>query len=183
MPYPTDTFPTAPGFPIGHEDVPLGDDLYAVIASYIPDLVTELNTIMDHEGNIEIGATKGIKWDGTERISLWGGEIYFTALNIVNNLHTVNATISTLNCNDLSPLSNLIVESFLAVTGTVTVDDYVERDVQTFTQAAEPGDPADNHAVFWISNGTGYGDAGDFCCKITEGGGTTSFTISDYSVL
>jgi len=61
--------------------------------------------------------------------------------------------------------------------------DHVDRDYHKLNQADEPGDPADDYAVFWLSSGVGYGDIGDFCCKITEGGGTTDFTIMDYSAL
>lgn len=181
--YPSITYPTAPDFPLGHEDVPTGPDLYTAVASYIADMVTDIVTIVDHSGNIELDATKGVEWDSTVRISLSGGEIKFTALQINTEFVVDTPTITTLNITgDLIVSNDLIIDGDIAVTGTVT-QDYLLRDTHTLTQAAEPGDPADNNAVFWISNGTGYGDTGDFCCKITEGGGTTDFTISDYTAL
>ena len=181
--YPDLTYPTAPAFPIGHDDVPLGSDLYTVIASYIPDMVTDINLFADHSGNIELGATEGIEFDSTVRISLSGGEIKFTAVSVNIELVVDTPTITTLNITDDLIVSNdLILDGSLSVTGTIT-QDYVDRNTHTFTQAAEPGDPADNNAVLWISNGTGAGDIGDFMCKITEGGGTSTFTIADYSAL
>ena len=72
MAYPNNTYTTDPSFPIGHEDVPLGPDLHTVIASYIPDLVTDLVRMVDRLGNIELGATEGIEWDDTIRIDLAG---------------------------------------------------------------------------------------------------------------
>lgn len=182
--YPGITYPAAPEFPTGHEDVPTGPDLYTAITSYIPDMVTDIVTITDHVGNIELGATKGIEWDNTVRINLSGGEIKVTAMQINTEFVVDTPTVTTdLDITgDLIVANDLTVDGDIIVTGTVS-QDYVARDTHTLTQAAEPGDPADNQAVFWVSSGAGFGDAGDFCCKITEGGGTTDFTISDYSAL
>lgn len=181
--YPNITYPDDPEFPIGHKDVPIGPDLYTAVSSCIPDLVTDVVRLFDHLGSIELGATEGISWDSSIRINISGGEIKVTALEVETELVVDTPTLTTLNITgDLVISNDLIIDGDIAVTGTVT-QDYVDRGVHTLTQAAEPGDPADNHAVFWISNGTGYGDAGDLCCKITEGGGTTDFTISDYSAL
>lgn len=181
--YPSIAYPLDPEFPTGHEDVPTGPDLYTVIASYIPDMVTDINLFVDHAGNIEIAADKGIEFDNTIRISLVGGEIKFTAISVNIELVVDTPTITTLNITgDIIVSNDLIIDGDIAVTGTVT-QDYVDRDTHTLTQAAEPGDPADNQAVLWVSNGTGFGDTGDFVCKITEGGGTTDFTIADYSAL
>ena len=185
--YPDRVYPESPDYPIGHDDVPLGDDLYQVIISYIPSLVASITPFLDYLGNIELGVTKGIYWDGTERIDLSGGEILFSALQVDTALvvDTPSVTVLTVT-GDLIISNDLIITPTtgdLTVAGTVT-QDYVDRELWTMTQATAPGDPADNNAVFWISDGTGgFGDAGDFCCKITEGGGTTNFTISDYSAL
>ena len=183
--YPGITYPTAPAFPTGHEDVPSGPDLYTAVSSYIPAMVTDILTIIDQVGNIELGATKGIEFDSTVRINLAGGEIKVTAMQINTEFVVDTLSVGTLNItNDLIISNDLTVNggANFAVTGTVTTD-YVARDAHTLTQADEPGDPADNNAVFWVSSGVGFGDAGDFCCKITEGGGTTDFTISDYTAL
>lgn len=48
---------------------------------------------------------------------------------------------------------------------------------------AEPADPATGKCVFWMSNGTGYGDDGDFCMKINPAGTVKSTTIVDFSTL
>lgn len=181
--YPDRVFPETPQAPIGHDDVPVGPDLYTMASAYIPAMVTRINLLSDHAGNYELGATEGIEWDDTIRIDLSGGEIKITAIQINTEFVVDTPTLTTLNITgDLIVSNDLLIDGDIAVTGTVS-QDYVARDIHTLTQAAEPGDPADNQAVFWNSNGTGYGDAGDFCCKITEGGGTTDFTISDYSTL
>jgi len=181
--YPSIVYPNDPEFPTGHEDVPTGPDLYTATASFIFDMVTDIILFVDHAGNIEIGATKGIEFDNTIRISLSGGEIKFTAVSVNIELVVDTPTITTLNITDDLIISNdLNIDGDIAVTGTVS-QDYVIRDVHRLAQENEPGDPADNNAVFWISSGVGFGDVGDFVCKITEGGGTTDFTISDYSAL
>ena len=69
--YPNIVYPADPEFPVGHEDVPLGPDLYTVVASYIEDMVTDINVLADHIGNYELGATKGIEFDDTIRINLY----------------------------------------------------------------------------------------------------------------
>ncbi len=181
--YPNRVYPETPQAPIGHEDVPTGPDQYTFVSSYIPAMVIDIVTIVDHSGNYELGATKGIEWDSTVRINLSGGEIKVVAMQINTEFVVDTPTLTTLNITgDLIVANDLIIDGDIAVTGTVT-QDYVARDTHTLTQTAEPGDPADNNAVFWVSNGTGFGDTGDFCCKITEGGGTTDFTISDYTAL
>jgi len=185
--YPDRVYPESPDFPIGHDDVPLGDDLYQVIASYIPSLVTSLTPFLDNDGNIDLGVTKGIYWNAIEQIDLSGGIIIAQALEVDTALIVDTVTVTTLTVTgDLIISNDLILTpsaSDLTVVGTVA-QDYVDRSILTMTQVTEPGDPADNNAVFWISDGTGAsGDAGDFMCKITEGGGTTTFTISDYSAL
>jgi len=184
--YPDRVYPESPDFPTGHDDVPLGDDLYQVIASYIPSLMTDIAPFAGSDGNIELGAAKGVYWNAVERIDITAAKITFSALQIDTLLTVDDITVTELVITgDLIVGNDLIITPAagdLTVGGSVT-QDYVDRGVWTFTQAAEPGDPADNSAIFWISNGTGFGDAGDFCCKITEGGGTTDFTISDYSAL
>ena len=181
--YPNRVYPETPDFPTGHEDVPIGPDLYTVVAAYIEDMTTDAAQLFDQAGNIELGATEGIKWDSDVRIDLSGGEIKVEALQVNTELIIYTPTLTTLNITgDLAIGNDLIVDGNLAVTGAVT-SDYVDRNIFNLTQADEPGDPADNNAVFWNSTGVGYGDIGDLCCKITEGGGTTDFTISDFSAL
>ena len=179
--YPDITYPNDPEFPIGHEDVPIGEDLYSVIISYISDMATYGSSFLLQDGNIVLDADKGIKWDGTTRISLVGGEINVTALQINTALVCDTPTITTLNITgDCDVVGDLNIDGAIAVTGTITTD-HVERTTHTFTALAEPANPANDQAVIWLSNGTGYGNNTDWCAKITEGGGTSSFTISAYS--
>jgi len=183
--YPDRTYPDAPQFPAGHEDVPWGPDLYTAVSSYIYDMVTDVIRLIDREGNIEVAADKGIKFDSVERIALTGGEIAFTALNVATELIVDTPTFTTLTMSGDLIVGNDVDQSLgssLTIGGTVTCD-YIDRTAHSTSQQDEPGDPADNTAVIWTSSGVGYGDIGDVCCKITEGGGTTSFTIADYSGL
>lgn len=46
---------------------------------------------------------------------------------------------------------------------------------------AEPDDPAENTAVEWYSDGTGFGDAGDKITKINVAGTIKTFTFPDFS--
>lgn len=146
-------------------------------------MVTDANLVFDHEGNIKIGASYGIKWDGTMRIALSVGEIEFTSLLITTSL-TGTAIILT-NCaisGDIDVMDDLTISGNASVSGTTSCD-YVLRDIYKLTAASEPGGPADDNAVIWLSNGTGYGDNLDLCCKTTEGGSTTSHTIVDFSAI
>lgn len=183
--YPDRVYPESPDFPSGHDDVPLGDDLYQTSVSYITSLVASLTPFLDYLGNIELGATEGISWGGVEQIDLSGATIVMQSIAATtficdDSVQTIFAADGDLIIgNDFLMLGTT---SDLSVAGTIS-QDHVDRDRDTLTQAAEPGDPADNTAVFWCSSGTGAGDAGDFMCKITEGGGTTTFTIADYTAL
>jgi len=182
MTYPNNVYPADPDFPISHEDVPLGPDFYTATITYLPALVTDINLFVDHIGNIEIAADKGIEWDGTERIALTGGEIEFTALQVNTELVVDTITVGDLTCTGDLIVGNDLDASDITVTGTVTMD-FLDRGKHTLSQIAEPGDPADNTAILWLSDSTGAGDEGDLMCKITEGGGTSTFTIADYSAL
>ena len=183
--YPSIVFPEDPEFPIGHDDAPIGPDLYTVVASYIPDMVTDINLLLDHVGNYEIGATKAIQFDGSTKISLVGGEIKFTSVEATIELVVDTPTITTLTIsNDLIVSNDLIHSGGTFTIAGVVNQDYVDRDQHELdSQSAEPGDPADDTAVIWQSNATGAGDAADIMVKITEGGGTTTFTLVDYSAI
>jgi len=51
----------------------------------------------------------------------------------------------------------------------------------TQTYMDEPADPSDGDSVFWHSNGTGAGDAGDFMMKTNIGGTVKTITLVDFS--
>jgi len=181
--YPDITYPDDPEFPLGHEDVPWGTDLYNVITSYIEDMTIDVNRLIDHDGSLDIYESYGIKWDGTERISIIDDEIHVTALQVNSGLVVNTASFATLTVTSrLSVIDDLYMNGNMAVSATITVP-YAERDVYTLTQAAAPASPAEDHAVIWYSNGTGYGDQGDLCVIITESATTKTFTITDYSGL
>jgi hypothetical protein len=50
-------------------------------------------------------------------------------------------------------------------------------------RSADPADPAEGHAVVWMSDGTGSGDDGDILFKITAGAVTKTATLVDFSTL
>lgn len=45
----------------------------------------------------------------------------------------------------------------------------------------EPASPLTSRSVIWVSDGTGYGDAGDLCAKINVGGTSKAITMIDWS--
>jgi len=183
--YPTLTYPDPPLFPVGHDDVPIAGDFYTAVTSYITALAADATLLFDQIGNFELGATEGISWDDAIRVELSGGEIRIIPLQVDIELVVDTPTLNTLNVTgDIAVTNDLIVGfATLTIGGTATAD-YVDRLIYKLTaQIDEPGDPADNTAIFWMSSGVGYGDAADLCCKITEGGGTTDVTISDYTAL
>ncbi len=183
--YPDLTYPDPPLFPQGHDDVPIAGDFYTATTSQITALAAEATLLFDQIGNIELGATEGVGWNDGIRIDLSGGEIQILPLQVSTELVVDTPTLNTLNVTGDIVVGNDLTASFAPVAvGGVATANYVDRLVYKLTaQIDEPGDPADNTAIFWMSSGVGFGDAADFCCKITEGGGTTSFTISDYSAL
>jgi hypothetical protein len=67
----------------------------------------------------------------------------------------------------------------LEVAGAIVVDGRIEF----IERGADPDDPAEGHAVLWMSDGTGSGDDGDILIKITAGGSTKSATLVDFSAL
>ncbi len=183
--YPDLAYPDPPLFPAGHDDVPIAGDFYTATTSQITALAAEATLLFDQIGNIELGATEGVGWNDGIRIDLSGGEIQILPLQVNTELVVDTPTLNTLNVTGDIVVGNDLTASFAPVTvGGVVTADYVDRLVYKLTsQIDEPGNPADNHAVFWMSSGVGFGDAADLCCKITEGGGTTDFIISDYSAL
>lgn len=54
-----------------------------------------------------------------------------------------------------------------------------------FVARAEPADVdvAENTAHPWLSNGTGYGNAGDICIKINSGGTIKTATLIPFTLI
>ena len=185
MAWTDNSYPTAPDFPTAHEDLPMVDDFYNQFTSYIEDMVTPADSILDASGNIELGATKGIFWDSTERIDLSGGEIKVTALSVVT-FRAQDATLATLTVTGVCSCATLVVDGDLDVTGSIVSVDGTVRDYQKLTKTATPAAATTNTAKLWLSSGVGYGDNGDFVCdiKANDGGQTNkNFTLMDYSGL
>jgi len=185
MAWTDNSYPTAPGFPTPHEDLPMIDDFYDHFVSYIVDMVTPAGSILDGSGNIELGATKGIYWDGTEQIDLDGGEIKVSALSVVT-FRAQDAVLATLTVTGLCSCGTLVVDGDLSVTGSIVAADGTVRDYQNLTKTAAPAAATTNTAKLWLTSGVGYGDDGDFVCDIkADDGGQTNknFTLMDYSGL
>lgn len=184
MAYPNNTYPTAPGFPTMYEWDNPGEEAYDVFASYFEDITTDLVALIDGAGNIELAATKSVYINSVELMDISGGEINFYDLSITADLFAVSAAITTLTVTDDMEVTGDFGMSGThdaAVTGTVAM--YVRRDYMIFGDEDEPANPANDDSVAWLSTGTGYGDAGDLCIKITEGGSTKSATLADYSAM
>lgn len=170
-------YPTAPDFSIGHDDLPVDQDMYDLITSYLEDIVTDAVNFFGTDDHVTLAADKGIKWGGVERIDYHSSHIRMTPLSVNTDLECSQPAIPTLNVTDLDVGDDLIVDGDIAVTGTVS-QDYVRRIDQFYTKVSEPDDPADNQAVIWLSNATGYGDDRDLCVKITEASVTKSAILS-----
>jgi len=48
-------------------------------------------------------------------------------------------------------------------------------------QTVEPDEPAEGEGIFWLSDGTGFGDSGDICAKSRDGGQVRKNIIHDHS--
>jgi len=59
------------------------------------------------------------------------------------------------------------------------------NDDHIYVAMAEPadGDVEENTAYPWMSNGTGYGNAGDICIKINSGGTIKTATLVPFSLI
>ena len=57
--------------------------------------------------------------------------------------------------------------------------DYVQIDAALSMpeRGTDPAKPANGNCIIWMSDGTGLGDDGDVICGITDGGGTSKYTI------
>lgn len=184
MAYPDNRYPDAPDFPTGYDWLAPGQEAYDVIAAYIEDMTTDAIRLLDNDGNIRLYSGKGIGWEDTIKIILASGEIQITDLQLSGYLTAEDTTVTTLETATLEVKQDLTVSTDITVSGTISNGSApAVRVWHELTEAAEPDDPADNCAVIWLSNGTGYGDQGDLCAKVTEGGGTTDFTIVDFSGL
>ena len=184
MAYPDETYPDPPDFPTGYDWLAPGDEAYQVIASYIEDITTDAIRLLDNDGNIILYSGKGIGWEDTIKIILSGGEIQIMDLQLSAHLTAEDAEITTLETATLEAKQDLTISTGLTVSGTVSNGSApAVRVWHELSEEDEPDDPADNCAVIWLSSGVGYGDQGDLCAKITEGGGTTDFTIVDFSGL
>ena len=75
-----------------------------------------------------------------------------------------------------SPSSRRSLGGIIRHTGTV-----LPQGVEEIRFVAEPDDPAENTALEWYSDGTGFGVAGDKITKINVGGTIKTFTWPDFS--
>lgn len=189
MPYPHNSFPSAPDFPSsavsgGPEFDP---DLYNVWKSYLEDLTTAVSGVSDQSGDATLAADKAIKWDGTERISYSAAKVQIDSLEITGTgaaIGTLTATgdgITTGDCT-IGGSGTATFGGNLTVVGVIDLPSVVSNTI-TIEQISEPDDPPAAEGVVWNSNGTGYGDVGDLCVKITMGVTTKSKTLVDYSTL
>ena len=184
MAYPDDSYPTAPSFPTAADDIIVNDDLYGVMTSYIEDISSDLATVTDEDGNIDLAAAKWIEWDGNKTIWSDSGTITVDDLKVTTELRITGeytGTDTTVTDHvDITTYLDITSGASVSVGGTITCD-YVQRNYHIFNEATAPGNPANDYAVFWMDDG-GVG-LGDFMVKITEGGSTKTATLLDWSAL
>jgi hypothetical protein len=184
MPYPDLTYPSNPEFPTGYDWTAPGQELYEIIASYIQDLAADAAKIIPDSFNIQLPKDKAIEWGHLTKISIVDDKLKCVNFQITDGLYSTNVSITTLAAPSLNSSKDLTASTDVSVTGSISNGSKPAiRICHELSEAAEPDDPADNSSVIWLSNGTGYGDQGDLCAKITEGGGTSSFTIVDFSAI
>ena len=83
-------------------------------------------------------------------------------------------------------IDNTTNDASASAHGLMPKADKIRFDALTYSQtelAADPADPAEGKHIIWQSDGTGYGDDGDICIKITAGGVTKTGTLVDFSAL
>jgi len=183
MAYPDNVYPTAAGFPTIDENFVVDADLYGVMVDYLQELNDDLAAIIDEDGNIDLATGKAIKWDGTSRITRLVNNAVIATMDITGDFYiSGDVTGATL----LSIAGTLQVDDHLDLSGSLSYGgsigfDYVRRTEHKVTWTSEPGDPANDEAVIWMSDATGYGGLKDLCIKITEGGSTKSITLVDYT--
>ena len=175
-------FPTAPDFPNITVQAGFDYDWYSEVTSYITDLTTYLALITDNDGNIDLGSGNTIEWGSSAKISYVNGKAQIASLEVDNDW-----TYATLSIGDDLSCEAQAVVSTLTLSGNITIAGYISTtnitdDTVTVAQIAEPDDPPEGDAVMWCSNGTGYGDVGDICIKITEAS-TKSDTLVDFSAI
>jgi hypothetical protein len=184
MTFPNETYPADPDLPTVSDEMVVSEDLYDVIATYIAAVSADLADISDESGNIDIST--GIKWGGSLIIDLSGGCPSIASMNIPSVLTvmgTLTDTPTIAISGDMDIGEYLDIDGDLSIpSGSIDVD-YIDRNKHTFSPTAAPASPSENQARIWFSNGTGSGDAGDFCILITEDGTTKFATLADYSAL
>ena len=159
------------------------DWLYEVLTG-ITNINTDLGTnISDQDGNIDLGATKAIKWAATTRISLVSSKVQIANVEIDAGFAPGMALSPSgdVTVDTYADITDLTLSGNLTVVGAIIVNNITDNSI-TLAQVAEPDDPPDQHSVVWLSNGTGYGDEGDLCMKITETT-TKSKTLVDFSAI
>ena len=184
MTYPNNTYPSDPDFPAATSAAKLDVSWYSVTTSYISDITSALAAISDNAGNISLGAAKVIKWGGSAKISYASGAVQVAKLTILDDWSYDTLAVS----GDANISGAVTANTGTAVTlsGNLTVIGVLEAtkvaaDTLTLVEVAEPDDPDDEHAVMWLSNGTGIGDAGDLMIKIQHNGVVKSKTIIDFA--
>lgn len=187
MAWTDNAFPTSPDFPEGHDDLPMNPDFYDHIVAYIKDMTPIADSVVDGTGNITIGATKGIYFDGSERIDRSASGVRMQApLSITNDLTALDTVIGTLAVAGIMFTETLTVDGDIDVAGSIVAYGGTVRQFQKLTKTDAPGAAGDNTAKIWLSSGVGYGDDGDLVCNIrADDGGQTNknFTLVDYSGL
>ena len=182
--YPLCLYPDIPDWPTIHDDIPVGQELYDIITAYITDLSALIPAYIS-SGNLMLDADKGIYFDNILQISVDAQGFVFNNLEIQSSLMIDNMAVDTLTVDDINMAEgSLTITNSLAINQVAfsqTIMEIISRTYHKFTKIAEPAAPAEDQSVIWLSDGTGYGNDNDLCCKITEGAVTKSFILSAWT--
>ncbi len=158
--------------------------MYNRIVDGITDLTAILAGIGDQDGNISLAAAKTIEWGSVSKLTFSAAKVQVDLLEVASpwTFGTLAPTGDTTVSNDatVDVGGTLTLSGNLSVVGVITVP-LITDTTFTIAQIAEPGDPPDDQAVMWCSNGTGIGDVGDIMLKIQSGSVVKSKTLVDFA--
>jgi len=159
--------------------------MYNRIVDAITDMAAVIPVVFDPSGDIKLAASKGIKFGGVTKLSFSTPDVLIDRLEVLDDPWTTAGAVSPGGDCTVSNDATLENTRTLALGGNLTITGIIDVDVVTgasFTiaQIAEPGDPPDEKAVLWCSNGTGIGDVGDIMVKIQHGSVIKSTTLVDF---
>jgi len=158
--------------------------MYNRIVNGITAMTAAFAGIHDQAGNIALAAAKAVEWGSVSKLTWSAAKVQVDRLEVLEDPWTFGTLAPTGACNVSNDATidvggTLTLSGNLVVTGVIATPTITDSSF-TIAQIAEPGDPPDEHAVIWCSNGTGTGDVGDIMLKIQHGSVVKSKTLVNF---